>query len=95
MPVTVTSNFEPGDLEFTDREIMREIGLLARETIRRRTARGISADGTPFTPYSPGYAAAKAAQLGSGTVNLTVSGAMLNAIQIVEVTDKSVTLGFQ
>jgi hypothetical protein len=94
MGVTVTSNFEPGDLQFTDAAIMREVGLLARETIRRRTARGISADGTPFRPYSPGYALAKAQQLGPGPVNLTVSGAMLNALQVVDVTDRSVTLGF-
>lgn len=74
---------------------MREVGLLAREIIRRRTISGISADGTPFAPYSKSYALAKAKALGPGPVNLTVSGAMLNALQVVEVTDTTVTLGFQ
>jgi hypothetical protein len=73
---------------------MREVGLLARETIRRRTARGISADGTPFAPYSKSYALQKGKALGPGPVNLTVSGDMLNALQIVDVTETSVTLGF-
>lgn len=95
MPVRVTSNFTPGSLRFTDTEVMREIGLLAREAIRRRTATGISADGTPFHPYSPRYAQQKARAVGGGAVvNLTLSGGMLNALQIVEVTEKTVTLGF-
>lgn len=73
---------------------MREVGLLVRERIRRRTAQGISADGGPFAPYSVGYAKAKARALGPGRVNLTASGQMLNALQIVQVTDNTVTLGF-
>ncbi len=94
MPVTVTSNFHVGDVRFSNERIMREVGLLARETIRRRTARGISADGLPFAPYSLGYIKQKAKQLGSAAqVNLTVSGAMLNALQIVETTRNTVTLG--
>lgn len=91
MPVTVTSDFEPGDFKFLDRDVMREVGLLARETIRRRTAAGISVDGTPFAPYSPAYAKRK----GGTAVNLAVSGQMLNALQIVDVTETTVTLGFQ
>ena len=95
MPVTVTSNFVAGDVSFTNAEIMREIGLLARETILRRTARGISADGTPFAPYSRRYAQQKTTALGSGArVNLSVSGQMLGRLQVVEVTDSTVTLGF-
>jgi hypothetical protein len=95
VPITVTTNFDSDDLRFTDRDLMRQIGLLARETIHRRTARGISSDGAPFQRYSLGYAKQKAAQLGgSGTVNLTVSGGMLNALQIVDVDETSVTLGF-
>jgi hypothetical protein len=95
VPVTVTSNFVVGDVKFTTREIMREVGLLARETIRRRTARGVSADGSPFRPYSAGYTKQKHKQLGKADpVDLTVSGGMLNSLQIVEVTDTTVTLGF-
>lgn len=95
MPITVTKNFRLADVELTDRALMREIGLLARERIVRRTRQGVDAEGRPFQPYSPGYASAKRRDLGgSGTVNLTVSGAMLNSLQVVEVTDDSVTLGF-
>lgn len=95
MPVRITSNFAPGSLRFTDAQVMREIGLLARETILRRTARGISAEGAPFQPYSPRYAKQKRAAVGGGgTVNLSLSGGMLNALQIVDVTDRTVTLGF-
>jgi hypothetical protein len=77
-----------------DRSLMREIGLLARERIIRRTAAGKDERGQPFRPYSAGYRERKAKELGGGTVNLQVSGAMLNALTIVEVTDRSVTLGF-
>lgn len=95
MGVTVTANFQIGDVRFSSPEIMRELGLLARETIRRRTQRGISADGTPFAPYSPRYVVQKAKALGNASpVNLTASGGMLNALQIVEVTPNRVTLGF-
>lgn len=95
VPVRISTNFQPGTLRFTSTETMREIGLLAREAIRRRTATGISADGTPFQPYSLRYAQQKARAVGGGAVvNLTLSGGMLNALQIVEVTEKTVTLGF-
>lgn len=96
MPVRVTTNFTVGDrVEFTNEQIMREVGLLARDLIRRRTQRGISADGSAFTPYSPQYRTQKQQQLGkSSPVDLTVSGGMLNALQIVEVTKTTVVLGF-
>lgn len=95
MPVLVETTFQIGDLKFTNREVMRNVGLLVRETIRRRTARGESATGQPFEPYSAAYSKRKAEELGgAGTVNLTVSGQMLNALQILEVTDHTVTLGF-
>ena len=76
------------------RELMREIGLLARERIVRRTISGKDAEGQPFEAYSERYRLRKAKELGGGTVNLQVSGAMLNGLQIVDVTDRSVTLGF-
>jgi hypothetical protein len=77
-----------------DRSLMREIGLLARERIIRRTVSGKDEKGQPFQAYSPGYREQKAKELGGATVNLQVSGAMLNALTIVDVTDRSVTLGF-
>jgi hypothetical protein len=76
------------------RETMREIGLMARERILRRTISGKDAQGQPFQAYSAGYRLRKAQELGGGTVNLQVSGAMLNGLTIVDVTDRSVTLGF-
>lgn len=93
--VTVKANFQPlKDLKLSTREVMREVGLLARERILRRTAAGIDQFDIPFRPYSAAYAKQKALELGGGRVNLQVSGAMLNAIQIIEVTDTTVTLGF-
>lgn len=79
---------------WVDRGLMREVGLLARERIIRRTLSGKDQDGQPFQDYSPQYRERKAQELGAGTVNLQVSGAMLNGLTIVDVTDRSVTLGF-
>lgn len=97
MAVTVSRNFGPlAELPLTNKELMREIGLLAREAIVRRTLSGTDADGVPFAPYSSGYAAQKAAELGSASpVNLQVSGRMLQGIAVLEATDTKVTLGFK
>lgn len=90
----VTRNFGPLDkIPLTDKALMREVGLMVRERIVRRTRQGIGVDG-PFQPYSAEYRATKAKELGAGVVNLTVSGAMLNAITIVRVEDDEVELGF-
>lgn len=95
MSVTVSRNFAPlTSIRPTTKELMREIGLLARERIIRRTISGQDEHGASFTSYSPSYARQKAKELGGGGVNLQVSGAMLNAITIVEVTDTTVVLGF-
>lgn len=91
----VTRNFGPlTSLKPTTPAIMREVGLLARERILRRTAQGQSTDGAPFAPYSQGYAARKQAAVGSSKPNLSVSGQMLGAIQITRVTDTEVDLEF-
>jgi hypothetical protein len=100
--VTILRSFGPLDhLDLVTADDMREIGLLAREQIVRRTMAGRDADGAPFTPYSEGYAKAKAKALGAlagSRVNLQVSGGMLNDLTIVDVQadgDKaSVTLGW-
>lgn len=96
MGVSVRRNFAPlTDRMLTDTALMREVGLLARERIQRRTLSGRDQHDQPFAPYSAGYAEAKQQALGStGAVNLQVSGDMLNAIQIVDVTDHSVRLTF-
>lgn len=95
MGVTVSSNFGPlAEMPLSNKQLMREIGLLARERILRRTASGRDQFDAAFTPYSPGYAKQKAQSLGGFGVNLQVSGAMLNAISLTEVRDDAVTLGF-
>lgn len=91
MSVKVERNFPALDeIALTTADDMREIGLLARERIYRRTVSGIDADGQPFAPYSEAYAKAK----GSSRVDLQVSGNMLNHMQVVDVGDDSVTLGW-
>ena len=97
MSVVIRRQFE--DLsrlpdKMVDRNLMREIGLMARERIIRRTVSGKDSSGQPFEPYSEGYRLRKAKELEGGTVNLQVSGAMLNGLTIVDVTDRTVTLGF-
>jgi hypothetical protein len=92
--VTVSRNFESlADLDLTTAEDMREIGLLMRERIVRRTQEGQGPEG-PFAPLSDGYAKRKQAALGTSRPDLTVSGNMLNDITIVAVDDDSVTLGW-
>ena len=94
--INITRNFTSlVDLQLVTAEDMREIGLLARERIIRRTIAGTDATGAPFAPYSAGYAELKGRAVGgAGRVNLQLSGNMLNHLQIVEVTDHSVTLGW-
>ena len=90
--VTVTRNFPALDtLDLTTVDDMREIGLLVRERIYRRTISGVDADGQRFASYSPGYAKQK----GSSLVDLQVSGNMLNQMQVVAVEQDSVTLGWE
>lgn len=95
MPITIEISGESlRDITFSTTDLMREVGLLAREKIYRRTITGLGVN-RPFQSYSSGYAKWKAKHLGSASpVNLQVSGQMLNAMQIVEVTDKSVSIGF-
>lgn len=89
--ITVKRNFAPlADLQITTKALMKEVGLLARERIIRRTISGQDEDERAFAGYSAGYAKLK----GSSQVNLQLSGGMLNAITITDVTDNSVTLGF-
>jgi hypothetical protein len=95
--ITVTLSGPPlASAEFSDASLMREIGLAVRDQIIDRTRKGLDADGRPFTPYSASYAALKGQALGTGaSVDLTVSGQMLNALVLVEVTKDSVTVGYR
>jgi hypothetical protein len=73
---------------------LREIGLLLRERIVSRTRSGVDAHGSAFRSYSESYGERKRAELGGGPVNLTVSGNMLNEIQILNADHNSVSLGW-
>jgi hypothetical protein len=93
--VTVSRNFKSiVDLASVDEAIMREVGLQAREMIVRRTMQQRGVDG-PFAPLSEDYAKRKREELGSAKADLTVSGNMLNDLDIVDVTANTVTLGFK
>lgn len=88
-------------LELVTGSDMRDVALLMRERIVRRTLAGTDADGRAFAPYSPSYADAKRRALGSSQVNLQVSGAMLNDLTVIETKgwaetngQPSATLGF-
>jgi len=96
MPVIVSRNFpDLRTIPLSTEALMREIGLLAIEQIRRRTRSGEGVDG-PFAPYSRGYAEWKGKTVGgSSTVNLTLSGRMLNDITITHIGETFVELGFK
>jgi hypothetical protein len=92
--VQITRNFTSlADLALTTADDMREIGLLAREQFVRRTRQAQGPDG-PLEPLSEDYAKQKREALGTAVPDLTVSGNMLNDLQVVEVDDDSVTLGW-
>jgi hypothetical protein len=78
------------DLEFVTTDDMRQIGILLRERIVRRTRQGEGPDG-PFDPLSPRYADQKQKALGTSSPDLTVSGNMLNDITITEVESDGIT----
>lgn len=85
MGITTRQNFGAFPKQLLTRDTMREMGLLARETILRRTASGKDKDGRPFAPYSASYSKQKAEALGTGgTPDLTVSGRMLGDFAILD-----------
>lgn len=68
---------------------MKKLGERIADHIRKRTRSGRDERGRPFKPYSAAYAKRK----GSAKVDLTLSGDMLDDIQPLNVTDKSVRVG--
>lgn len=95
MGIDVSRGNRLSDLKLTDRAFMREVGLLARERVVRRTLAGQDQTGQSFAPYSAKYQVQKAKGLGSASpVNLQVSGRMLQGLVIVDIGDNYVTLGF-
>lgn len=96
MSVHVLKNFPPlASLPLAGKDLMREIGLLARERVYQRTVAGTDMHGHPFAPLSPGYKEQKMREIGTGRANLQASGDMLNSLRIVNVTEDSVEIGFK
>jgi hypothetical protein len=95
MQVRVTRDFGSlVDLIDLSAEDMRDVGDLLVRRIRTRTEAGQSVDGASFAPYSAGYAAKKTAALGHSRVDLTVSGRMLNDMQVTAATPLSAEITF-
>lgn len=96
MSVTVHRTFGPlAPLAIPGKATMREVGLMARERIRQRTLAGDDVRGYPFRRYSEGYEKRKREMVGGRGVDLQVSGEMLRGMELVEVTDTKVVLGFK
>jgi hypothetical protein len=91
--VTVTRNFSP-ITEFITEADMREVGDMLLRRIRTRTENGLDVNGAAFAPYSDGYASQKSAELGHSRVDLTVSGRMLNDMQVTATTTRTATISF-
>lgn len=91
--ISTSRDFKELGIELNEHD-MREVGLLLRERVVSRTRSGVDVRGNGFRGYSADYAEQKAAELGAGPVNLTVSGNMLNDITLLETTTKSVSLGW-
>jgi hypothetical protein len=91
--VTVTRNFSP-ITEFITEADMREAGDMLLRRIRTRTENGVDVNGAAFAPYSDGYASQKSAELGHSRVDLTVSGRMLNDMQVTATTTRTATISF-
>jgi len=96
MPVTVKvapiafDKFLP-----VDESVMHDVGDLAIRMIRTRTESGRDKDGRAFIAYTPAYAELKAKELGAGPVNLTVSGRMLNDMEVSDTSPNKASIGFR
>lgn len=96
MGIVVRKNFvRLRDIKLVTREDMFQLGGQIINRITARTNMGIGADGQRFAPYSAAYAKQRATNgLGTSRVDLNVSGEMLNAMTVEEVTDTRVVVGF-
>lgn len=73
-----------------------EVADLVIERIVNRTDQGIDKDGKRFPAYSKSYKESLDFKIaGKGPVNLQLSGDMLAAIEALEVTSRSATIGFE
>lgn len=95
MPITVrvSRDFGPLRLELTEQD-MRDVGDLLVRRMRTRTESGKDVRGGSFQDYSPDYAQQKRTALGHARVDLTVSGRMLNDMQVTSASSRDVTISF-
>jgi hypothetical protein len=75
-------------------EDMKAIGLLAIQRIWTRTKQGRDVDGRPFAPYADGYEKQRTDAGRPSRPDLQVSGEMLRAMTVTDITPQSVTIGF-
>lgn len=95
MGIRVRRTFRPlTDIKLTDALLMEKVGTFVVEKIRARTESQRDVHGHPFRALSPAYAKQKAQAIGSSAPDLTVSGRMLNALAVTQVSRKQVTIGF-
>jgi hypothetical protein len=95
MRITATRTF--GDLTQVVPQgdsLMKEVGDLAVRMILDRTRKGLDKHGAAFAPLSEGYAKQKQKALGHSRADLTVSGRLLNDMQVVAVTEQSTEISF-
>jgi len=96
MGIVVRKSFvRLADAAITTKADMQAVGRLVIERIVERTQRGVDAGGQAFRGYSRGYATRKREAGGTSRVDLRVSGEMLNALDITDVTERSVSIGFR
>lgn len=95
MPITLKITKDFGDLavKLTAQD-MRDVGDLLVRRIRTRTEGGRGVNGASFPGYSPEYAERKRHALGHTRVDLTVSGRMLNDMQVTEATANTCSISF-
>jgi hypothetical protein len=80
-----------------DASLRQAIGGAVIETIVNRTQDGISLGGRPFKKYSKNYVNSLAFKVhgkSEGNVDLTLSGDMLSAIEVLEESDNGLLIGF-
>lgn len=98
--IQFTLNLEKvfGHFPESDRTLKEAIGQRAMDMIIERTQQGLDKDGKRFVPYSDSYKDSlefKAAGKNPNTVDLTLFGDMLDTLEIVKQSPKTVTLGWR
>lgn len=81
-----------GEIVPDDPEFKADVAFAVIERIIERTQRGISKTGSRFPQYSKEYAERKG--VSRGDVDLTLTEDMLSAIDVIEETARTITLGF-